>query len=128
MADTTHRMPHRTPTQLLVIARRGLEDAAQTRPAGLRYAGAHMAALRAAAAVLGVRPQPTELRRWASVWQMLAVAAPELDEWATYFAAQATKRAAAEAGLPRVVTAQEADDAVRTAEQFVEIAEVVCRG
>ncbi|TDC68677.1 chromosome segregation protein SMC, partial [Micromonospora sp. KC606] len=44
-----HVLPHRTPAQLLAMARRGLAEAAQTRPDGLRYATAHLAALRAAA-------------------------------------------------------------------------------
>ena len=50
--------------------------------------------------------------------------APELGEWASYFAAGATKRAAAEAGIPRVVSAREADDLLRAAEQFVAVVEV----
>ena len=51
------------------------------------------------------------------------VVAPELGEWADYFAAGASKRAAAEAGIPRVVSAQEADDLLRAAEQFVAVVE-----
>ena len=50
--------------------------------------------------------------------------APELSEWAAFFAAGATKRAAAEAGIPRVVSAREADDLLRAAEQFVSLVEV----
>jgi hypothetical protein len=51
----------------------------------------------------------------------MAIVAPELNEWATFFAASASKRAAAEAGIPRAVTAREADDLVRAAGQFVEV-------
>ncbi|HEV7707206.1 SAV_6107 family HEPN domain-containing protein [Asanoa sp. NPDC050611] len=121
-----HVLPHRTPAQLLAIARHGLAEAAQTRPDGLRYAAAHLAALRAAAAMLAARarPSPTRRNRITSVWTLLVMVAPELDEWATYFAAGATKRAAAEAGIPRVVTAREADDLLRAAEQFVAVVEV----
>jgi hypothetical protein len=121
-----HVLPHRTPAQLLAIARNGLAEAAQTRPDGLRYAAAHLAALRAAAAMLAARarPSPTRRNRITSVWALLVMVAPELDEWATYFAAGATKRAAAEAGIPRVVTAREADDLLRAAEQFVAVVEV----
>ena len=54
---------------------------------------------------------------------LLSTVAPELDEWARYFAAGAGKRAAAEAGIPRVVTAREADDLFRAAEQFVTVVE-----
>ncbi|GIF76803.1 SAV_6107 family HEPN domain-containing protein [Asanoa siamensis] len=121
-----HVLPHRTPAQLLAIARHGLAEAAQTRPDGLRYAAAHLSALRAAAAMLAARarPSPTRRNRITSVWTLLVMVAPELDEWATFFAAGATKRAAAEAGIPRVVTAREADDLLRAAEQFVGVVEV----
>jgi hypothetical protein len=60
-----------------------------------------------------------------SVWVLLDLVAPELGEWAGYFAAGAAKRAAAEAGIPRVVSAREADDLLRAAEQFVAVVEVV---
>ncbi|GLY20637.1 SAV_6107 family HEPN domain-containing protein [Micromonospora sp. NBRC 101691] len=121
----THVLPHRTPTQLLAVARGGLAEAAQTRPDGLRYAAAHLAALRAAAALLAARarPAPARRNRITSVWVLLAGVAPELGEWATFFAAGAGKRAAAEAGIPRVVTAREADDLLRAAEQFVLVVE-----
>ena len=49
---------------------------------------------------------------------------PDLGEWAAFFAAGAAKRAAAEAGIPRVVTAREADDLLRAAEQFTAVVEV----
>jgi hypothetical protein len=48
---------------------------------------------------------------------------PALAEWAAFFAAGAGKRAAAEAGLPRAVTAREADDLLRDAETFLALAE-----
>ncbi|BCJ61139.1 SAV_6107 family HEPN domain-containing protein [Micromonospora endophytica] len=120
-----HVLPHRTPAQLLTVARHGLAEAARTGPDGLRYAAAHLAALRAAAAVLAARarPAPTRRNRVTSVWVLLATVAPELDEWATYFALGAGKRAAAEAGIPRVVTAREADDLLRAAEEFVAVVE-----
>ncbi|MEU6021508.1 SAV_6107 family HEPN domain-containing protein [Micromonospora sp. NPDC048871] len=120
-----HVLPHRTPAQLLAVARQGLAEAARTSPEGLRYATAHLAALRAAAAVLAARarPAPTRRSRITSVWVLLAGVAPELHEWATYFALAAGKRAAAEAGIPRVVTAREADDLLRAAEDFVAVVE-----
>lgn len=121
-----HMLPHRTPAELLVLARRGIQEAAETRADGLRYAAAHLAALRAAAAVLATRARPVPHRRGrvTSVWALLDMVAPDLGEWATYFAAGAAKRAAAEAGIPRVVTAREADDLLRAAEQFVAVIEV----
>src|SRR5262249_7475322 len=93
-----HVLPHRTPAELLTIARQGLDEAARTRPDGLRYAAAHLAALRAAAAVLAARarPEPGRRSRLTNVWFLLAGVAPELSEWAAFFAAGASKRAAAE--------------------------------
>lgn len=122
----SHMLPHRTPAQLLVIARRGLAEAEQTQPPGLRYANAHLAALRAAAAVLAARARPDASRRReraASVWVLLATVAPELAEWAQHFATTGEKRAAAEAGIPRVVDGPEADRMVDTARQFVDLIE-----
>jgi SAV_6107-like HEPN len=121
-----HMLPHRTPAQLLTIARQGLVEAANTRPDGLRYAAAHLAALRAAAAVLAARARPaapTRRSRVTSVWSLLVLVAPEFNDWATYFALGASKRAAAEAGIPRVVSTREADDLLRAAEQFVAVVE-----
>jgi len=121
-----HALPHRTPRELLTLARRGLDEAAETRTDGLRYAVAHLAALRAAAAVLAARatPSPGRRSRLTSVWALLVMVAPELNEWAAYFATGASKRAAAEAGIPRVVSAREADDLLRAAEQFIAVVEV----
>jgi hypothetical protein len=121
-----HMLPHRTPAQLLSIARQGLSEAARTRPDGLRYAAAHLAALRAAAAVLAARARPaapTRRSRVTSVWALLVLVAPEYGDWANYFALGAGKRAAAEAGIPRVVSPREADDLLRAAEQFVTLVE-----
>jgi len=120
-------LPHRPPAELLRLSRHGLAEAARTGPDGLRYAAAHLAALRAAAAVLAARARPAPGRRGrvTSVWALLVLVAPEFSEWATFFAAGASKRAAAEAGIPRVVTAQEADNLLRAAEQFVGLVEVI---
>ncbi|WP_203820766.1 SAV_6107 family HEPN domain-containing protein [Paractinoplanes ferrugineus] len=121
-----HMLPNRTPAQLLTIARQGLDEAAHTRPDGLRYAAAHLAALRAAAAILAARARPaapTRRSRVTSVWSLLVLVAPEFGDWASYFALGAAKRAAAEAGIPRVVSAREADDLLRAAEQFVTVVE-----
>jgi hypothetical protein len=123
VAASAHSLPQRSPAELLVLARHGLDEAAHTSADGLRFAAAHLAALRAAAAVLAARarPEPRRRNRLTSVWALLAAVAPELQEWAGFFAAGASKRAAAEAGIPRAVTAREADDLVRAAEQFVEV-------
>ncbi len=116
-------LPHRTPAQLLAIARQGLTEAAD-QPDGLRYSSAHLAALRAAAAVLGARAKPgPKARQVRSAWELLAEVAPELADWADHFAGTSQTRAAAEAGIPRVVTAREADDMLRAADTFVGVVE-----
>jgi hypothetical protein len=111
---------------LLTLARRGLVEAMSTDRPGERYATAHLAALRAAAAVLACRARPAGAARRSkptSAWVLLANVAPELAEWAGFFAAGARKRAAAEAGLPSAVTPREADDLVRDAETFLSVVE-----
>jgi hypothetical protein len=112
---------------LLEQARRGLQEAVTMPTAAERYACAHLAALRAAAAVLAARAQATDprvrRRRPTSAWVLLTAVAPELAEWAAFFAAGAGKRAAAEAGVERAVTGRDADDLVRDVETFVALVE-----
>ena len=90
-----------------------------------RYALAHVAALRATAALLAARaqPMPVQKRRQKNAWVLLAEVAPELKEWVTFFASGAAKRAAAEAGSRRAVTEREADDLVRDADRFLAVVE-----
>lgn len=118
-------LPRRSRDDLLSLARRGLAEASFAQTPGEKYALAHLAALRAAAAVLAdrARPRPGRRGRPLSVWQLLVTVAPELAEWAAFFAAGAAKRAAAEAGLPGVVR-READDLVRQAGLFLEVVEI----
>lgn len=104
---------------LLALAQHGLVEACTAATAGERYAAAHLSALRAAAAVLSCRARPGRRTRPTSAWVLLADVAPELAEWAGFFAAGAQKRAAAEAGLPSAVTSREADDLVRDAQAFL---------
>jgi hypothetical protein len=110
---------------LLALSRRGLVEACTAATAAERYAVAHLSALRAAAAVLACRARPATGRRSrpTSAWVLLAEVAPELGEWAAFFAAGARKRAAAEAGLPSAVSEREADDLVRDAETFLSVVE-----
>jgi hypothetical protein len=110
--------------ELLDVAHRGLAEAATATVSAERYAASHLAALRAAAAVLASRARPSGTRRGPrSAWVVLPQVAPELGEWAAFFAAGAAKRAAAEAGLAGAVTAREADDLFRDAGTFVELVE-----
>ena len=126
MADQLPLPPPLPPAarQLLGQASRALTEAAASADARQRYATAHLGALRAAAAVLAARTRPEAgRRRPRSAWVLLGQVAPELGEWATFFAAGAAKRAAAEAGLSRAVTDREADDLVRDVRVFLAVVE-----
>ena len=126
MMTTTRTRPPLVPAalDLLDLAHRGLATAATTTVPAERYAAAHLAALRSAAAVLAVRTRPVEVRRRPrSAWVLLPQVAPELTEWAAFFAAGAGKRAAAEAGIRTAVTAREADDLLRDTETFIALIE-----
>lgn len=103
----------------LARARAALDEAATTTEPTRRYAAAHVAALRATAALLAVRASPTPRRGQRNAWALLAQVAPEMAEWATFFSAGAGKRAAAEAGLSRLVSARDADDLVRDVELYL---------
>ena len=98
-----------------------LREAMTSRETPRRYACAHVAALRATAALLAARARPSgpRRRRQKNAWVLLAEVTPELAEWATFFAAGAQKRAAAEAGSRRAVSEREADDLVRDADRFL---------
>jgi uncharacterized protein (UPF0332 family) len=109
----------------LHTARHGLAEAAEAAVPATRYVAAHLAALRAAAAMLAARGDPAAKHRGRprSVWVLLPEVEPALREWAAFFAAGAGKRAAAEAGLPRAVTVHEANDLLHDAEVFVALVE-----
>lgn len=110
----------------LIRAGHALDEAEEAPDHLLRYASAHVAALRAAAAVLAVRARPSTTKRrrvQRNAWVLLAEVAPEFAEWAAFFAAGASKRAAAEAGLTRAVSERDADDLLRDATTFVELVE-----
>jgi hypothetical protein len=103
---------------LLSAARRGLIEAVATPTAPERYIAANVVALRAATAVLAVRARPCQVSRGPrGVWGLLADVAPELSEWAEFFAVVAGIRIALEAGAS-TVTDRQADDLVREAETF----------
>ncbi|MDX6253097.1 MAG: hypothetical protein QOF10_6457 [Kribbellaceae bacterium] len=108
-------------------ARAALAEAREADDHLIRYSSAHVAALRVAAAVLAVRARPVRSgprrRIQRNAWVLLAEVAPEFGEWATFFAAGATQRAAAEAGLARAVSTREADDLVRAVETFYDLVE-----
>lgn len=123
---SSHR-PHAAHT-LLVQARQGLLDAEYASRPVDRYVQAHVSALRAAAAVLAARAQPRRRSRPTSAWELLATVAPDLAEWSMFFAAVSATRAAAEAGVSRLVTLRDADDLVRQAGEFLTLAERAVSG
>ncbi|MBC7549305.1 MAG: colicin transporter [Cellulomonas sp.] len=88
--------------------------------AGERFVHAHLAALRAAAAVLAVRGRPTGRRAVRTVWEMLAGVAPEVEGWSAYFAAGAAGRRAVEAGRADAVDAARAEAVLCAAEDFLD--------
>jgi hypothetical protein len=111
----------------LADARACLAEAGTERTPAGRYVAAHVAALRAAAAVLAARPRPMEgrRRRLRSAWELLPEVEPRLAEWAAYFSVSAAKRAAAEAGLVRSISALDADELLAEAETFVTTVETL---
>ncbi|MFE9257875.1 SAV_6107 family HEPN domain-containing protein [Streptomyces sp. NPDC006879] len=131
-ANDVHPALHRataTPAavDLLGKARNGLAEAATLPSPNERYATAHLAALRTAAAVLAVRGRPDRRprrrQRIRSAWEVLPQVAPELAEWSALFASGAARRARAEAGIAGAATAREADDLLRAGEVFLRLVE-----
>jgi hypothetical protein len=122
---TLTRPPVSTAAPLLMDrSSAGLLQACARTPAE-RFVAAHLAALRAGAAVLAVRGRPAPRGGPRSVWEVLPRTAPELEEWATFFATTASRRAAVEAGRGDVITARDADDLLRDAETFHHVVETV---
>lgn len=119
-----YALPATTHSYLLRAAE-SLSEAIGAGDVATRYACAHVAALRTAAALLAARARPAPARRrpQKNAWVLLAEVAPELGEWASFFAAGAAKRAAAEAGSSRAVSEREADDLVRDADRFLGVVE-----
>jgi len=114
----------RSVTALLADAGRSLGRSIAARQPADRFAAAHLAALRGAAAVLAARARPRRAAR-GSAWELLSRVAPELAEWAAFFAAGSAKRQAASAGVPVRISAREADDMVRQASAFLDVVDQV---
>lgn len=123
-ATTLARPPVSTAARMLLErSRGGLLQACAARTAGERYVTAHLAALRSAAAMLAVRSRPGGRSGPRSVWDVLPRIAPEMGEWAAFFASTASRRAAIEAGRTDVVSTRDADDLLRDAEAFHHLVE-----
>ena len=123
-ATTLARPPVSSAARMLLErSQAGLLQSLAARTPGERYVTAHLAALRAAAAMLAVRSRPGGRGGPRSVWEVLPRVSPELGEWAAFFAATASRRAAIEAGRTGVVSSREADDLLRDAEAFHHLVE-----
>lgn len=107
--------------QLLRRCEEGLHSAEETLDPQARFCTAHLAAIRAAAAVLAVRGRPRRGARTLNVWEVLPRVAPELSEWAAFYADRASRREAIEAGIGGVVTARDADDLCRQTADFASV-------
>ena len=94
-----HGGPHLLPAtahSYLERSATSLRDSITARDVPTRYACAHVAALCAAAALLAARARPAPRgRRQKNAWVLLAEVAPELSEWASFFAAGAGRARAA---------------------------------
>ena len=114
---------------LLAQAEAGLAAAELEEDAARRFAESYLAALRAAAALLAMRGRPHRARsRPMSVWTLLSSVAPELREWAAFFASCSATRASVQAGITRAVSPRSADDLVRQTGQFLELVSRLIRG
>ena len=85
-----------------------------------RFSHAHLAALRAGAALVAARGRPAGRRAPRTVWELLEVVAPELTPWSEYFAGSAALRSALDAGRFDAVSESRAEQAVCAAEDFVD--------
>jgi hypothetical protein len=86
-----------------------------------QFTHAHLAALRAGAAILADRQPPSGRRAPRTVWELLDGVAPELGRWSTYFAAGAGLRAAVDAGRFDAVSTERAEQVLCHAEDFLDI-------
>jgi hypothetical protein len=105
--------------ELIERARASLLEACHSREVAGRYLQSQLAAMRAAAALLSARAPRSREPGPRSLWDLLPAVAPELTEWAQFFAVSSARR---ERAVP--VSAREADDLLRQSETFVDL---VCR-
>ncbi|MDN5795131.1 MAG: hypothetical protein L0H79_05190 [Intrasporangium sp.] len=106
-------------TDLLERSRVTLESACQAADAAERHREACLGALRAAAALVAARTSPVLRGRPRSVWRALPEVAPELGEWAAFFAGASRQQTLADRG--GWVTVRAADDLLRQSGMFLTI-------
>ncbi|PRZ41399.1 hypothetical protein CLV47_110127 [Antricoccus suffuscus] len=115
-----------TARQLLTAAWRSIAEATQHDDPTDRFDAANVAALRAAAAVVSVRAHPAgtngvpgdRRRGLETVWDILPRIAPELAEWADFFAVHSRVRGVARSDRSVRIGQRQADDLLRDADRF----------
>lgn len=85
------------------------------RPAD-RYVAAHHDAAQVALRVIASSPRRVRGRH--DVWDLLVLVAPELAEWAAFFAYLSPRVEVVAAGEHAIISQREADDLVRDLERF----------
>ncbi|MFC7492113.1 MULTISPECIES: SAV_6107 family HEPN domain-containing protein [unclassified Knoellia] len=103
---------------LIEQSRQCLAEAYAAELAAARYVTSQDAAMRAAAALVAGHSGRGRSRQ--DLWPLLTNHAPELGEWADFFALAAVRREEVESRTVRV-SVREADDLLRAAETFVEL-------
>ncbi|WP_018686257.1 SAV_6107 family HEPN domain-containing protein [Actinokineospora enzanensis] len=87
-----------------------------------RFTESYLCALRAAAALLALRGRPHRGRaKPTSVWTLMSSVAPEMREWAAFFASCSATRAAVQAGITSRVGPRAADDLHRQTAEFLHL-------
>jgi hypothetical protein len=92
------------------------------------FTHAHLAALRAGAAVVAARTAGPGRKALRTVWDLLDAVAPELAAWSAYFADAAPLRSAVDAGRFEELSAGRAEQALFWAEDFVDAARDAVHG
>jgi SAV_6107-like HEPN len=108
---------------LLDRSRHSLLEACRSQDVTQRYRQAQLGALRAAAAVVAARTTATTQSGPRSLWELLPTVAPELSEWAGFFAVVGDRRDPSDRTGKATGdhTAREADDLLRDAEAFLDL-------
>lgn len=107
--------------ELVERARADLLEASHSRDVTERHRQSRLGAMRAAAALVSARGRGVRSGGPQSLWELVPAVAPELTEWAEFFA---VATAPAEPLQRTAVSAREADDLLRQAETFIGL---VCR-
>lgn len=106
---------------LLRRAHGELDEASRRSTPQEQFLGAHMAALKGAAAVLAIAVPPgqSKRRRLRSAWVQLEELGEQWHPWVVYYEASARTRAALSSGLVRGVESDQAQDALRVTGRFL---------